>query len=395
MYTCGPSTYLRPHIGNYRTFLYEDILQRYLEYLGYNVTRLMTLTDVEDKAIAEAKKENVAVEELTSRNEVQFFKDFELLRIKVPDYTVRASSVIPQSISIIKTLLRKNIAYYYIYESRRSIYFDPSKFKDFGKLAHLDMTKWPMKKRRFHKDTYPGTPWNRGDFIIWHGCKQDDTGNVCWDTDIGKGRPAWNIQDAAIVTKHLGFQIDIAAGGMDNLVRHHDYTLAIVESVSGRQFANYWLHGAHLFVEGSKMSKSKGNVIYPEDLIAKNYSVNQVRFFLLYGHYRKRINFTLERFNLKSQRLDKFKNMVFQLQELQKTESFKPNEHAKNIVCSIISEFENAMNNDLDVKLAFDNIFKAISRLNVLRKQGKLSAKDAVSAFNALEKIDKVLKVIF
>ncbi|HLN45127.1 MAG TPA: class I tRNA ligase family protein [Candidatus Sulfotelmatobacter sp.] len=395
MYTCGPSTYLRPHIGNYRTFLFEDILQHYLEYLGYKVTRLMTLTDVEDKAIAEARKENVTVEELTSRNEVQFFKDFNLLKIKVPDYTVRASSVIPQSVRLINSLLTENIAYYYTHEGRRNIYFDPSKFKGFGKLAHLDMTKWPVKKRRFHKDTYPGTPWNRGDFIIWHDCKQYDANDVCWDTEIGRGRPAWNIQDAAIVTEHLGFQIDIAAGGIDNLVRHHDYTLAVAESVSGRPFANYWLHGAHLFMESSKMSKSKGNVIYPEDLIAKNYSSNQIRFFLIYGHYRKRINFTSEKFSMASQRLDEFKNMVLQLQELKKPESSASSEEAKNIVHNMVSEFENAMNNDLNVKLAFDSLFEAVSQLSVLRREAKLSTIDTTSALDALQKIDGVLKVIF
>lgn len=131
------------------------------------------------------------------------------------------------------------------------------------------MTKWPKKRRRFHKDTYPGTPWNMGDFILWHGCPKS---GICYETQIGTGRPAWNIQDAAIVTKHLGFEIDVACGGIDNLVRHHDYNVAIVEAVSGRQFARYWLHGAHLYVDGKKMSKSKGNVYYPKDLQARGCS---------------------------------------------------------------------------------------------------------------------------
>ncbi len=236
IYSCGPSTYMRPHIGNYRTFLFEDVLQRYLEYLGQPVLRLMTLTDLEDKAIAEAKKENISLEKLTSRNEAQLFKDFELLRIKVPDYMVKASTVVNQSARLTKMLVEKGYAYWHLHEGRRNAYFDPSKFQGFGKLAHLDMSKWPKRKRRFHKDTYPGTPWNRGDFILWHGCKE---GDVCWETEIGKGRPAWNIQDAAIVTEHLGFKVDIAAGGIDNLVRHHDYTLSVAEAVSGEKFANY------------------------------------------------------------------------------------------------------------------------------------------------------------
>ncbi|MGE5533082.1 MAG: class I tRNA ligase family protein, partial [Bacillota bacterium] len=252
MYTCGPSTYQPAHIGNYRTFLFEDVLQRYLEYLGYNVRRLMTLTDVEDKAITQAKKENLSIEELTSKNEAIFFRDFELLKIQTPEYPIKASTAIDQASNLISKLIEKGIAYHYFYEGTENIYFDPLKFEDFGKLAHLDISKWPKKKRRFHKDTYPGTPWNRGDFILWHSCKQND---VCYQTSIGNGRPAWNIQDAAIVTKHLGFTIDVACGGIDNLVRHHDYTLAVAEAVSDKQFCRYWLHGGHLFVENKKMSK--------------------------------------------------------------------------------------------------------------------------------------------
>lgn len=163
MYTCGPSTYQRPHIGNYRTFLFEDMLQRYLEYLGYNVTHLITLTDVEDKALAQARKENVSVEEVTRRNEEVFLRDFELLKMRIPECTVRASTVVAQSAKIVKTLIEKGYAYWHMHNGAKNAYFDPLKFEGFGKLAHLDMSEWPKKKRRFHKDTYPGTPWNRGD----------------------------------------------------------------------------------------------------------------------------------------------------------------------------------------------------------------------------------------
>jgi len=178
------------------------------------------------------------------------------------------------------------------------------------------MRKWPRKKRRFHLDTYPGTPWNRGDFILWHGCKKGDS--VCWDAEIGRGRPAWNIQDAAVVTRHLGFAIDVACGGVDNLVRHHDYTLAVAEAVSGKAFARYWLHGAHLFVDGKKMSKSRGNVYYPADLLAKGFRNDHVRFFLIYGQYREKLNFTWKKLAETSRKLDAFKAMV---KDLEKAES--------------------------------------------------------------------------
>jgi len=390
MYTCGPSTYQPAHIGNYRTFLFEDILQRYLEYSGYNVTRLITLTDIEDKAIAQAKKENVSVEELTNRNEKLFFKDFELLRIKRPDYTVRASTIIDQAVSLIRILMGKGTAYKYTHENAENVYFDPQKFPEFGKLAHLDMKKWPKTKRRFHMDTYPGTPWNKGDFILWHGCRKGET--VCWDAEVGRGRPAWNIQDAAMVTKHLGFAVDLACGGIDNLVRHHDYTLAVAEAVSGKEFAKYWLHGAHLFVDGKKMSKSIGNVVYPADLTTKRYSGAQVRFFLIYGHYRKRKNFTFKNLDKTSSKLDQLKSMV---QDLQTAKSNAPNRHALSLADGIVSSFEKHMNNDLDVKNAFKALFANVFKLHELAKKKQLSAQDASVALRNLRKVDGVLQVIF
>ena len=386
MYTCGPSTYQRAHIGNYRTFLFEDVLQRYLEYLGYKVTRVMTLTDLEDKAIAQAKKENLTVEEVTRKNEAVFFQDFRFLRIKTPDYPVRASSSVDQAASLITQLTEKGYVYWYTYKGARNAYFDPLKFKGFGKLAHLDLSKWPKKKRRFHKDTYPGTPWNMGDFIVWDGCKQ---GLVCYKTQIGSGRPAWNIQDAAIVTKHLGFTIDVACGGIDNLVRHHDYTLAIAEAASGKPFSRYWLHGAHLLVDGKKMSKSVGNVIYTGDVLAKGFSGEQLRFFLTYGHYSKKLNFTFEKLAQTTQKLDSFRTMV---KDLQRTEKFNK-ETADHGVVSLISIFENAMNNDLEVKTAFDGLYKAVSEMH--KKLGKLSAEETKSALNDLRRIDSVLQFIF
>ena len=387
VYTCGPSTYQAAHIGNYRTFLFEDIFQRYLEYSGYKVMRLMTLTDVEDKAIAQAKKENLSVEKLTRKNEAVFFKDFELLKIKKPDYPVRASTAVDQAANLILKLMEKGIAYPFTFEGAKNIYFDPLKFRGFGKLAHLDMSKWPTKKRRFHKDTYPGTPWNMGDFVLWHGCEQKD---VCYQTAIGKGRPAWNIQDAAIVTKHLGFTIDVGCGGIDNLVRHHDYTLAVAEAVSGKQFSKYWLHGGHLFVDGKKMSKSKGNVYYPNDLYAKGFSGEQLRFFLIYGPYRQKLNFTFEKFAQTIQKLDSFRSMVT---DLEKTTSLSSAGAGEDLEGKIIVDFEEYMNNDLDVKSAFDSLYETISELH--KKRQSLSEKELKNVINGLHRVDSVLQCLF
>jgi cysteinyl-tRNA synthetase len=390
MYTCGPSVYRQPHIGNYRTFLFEDVLQRYLEYSGYNVVRLTTLTDIEDKAIAEAVEAKVSVRELTQENIDTFFEEAKLLRMKTPSYVPRSSTTVDQAAKLIRVLLDKGYAYRHTHEGRQNVYFDPLKFKDFGKLSHLDMSKWPKRKRRFHRDTYPGTPWNRGDFVLWHGYKEGDT--VSWDTDVGKGRPAWNVQDAAMVTKHLGFTIDIACGGVDNLVRHHDYTIAVAEGASGKEFAHWWLHGEHLFVEGQKMSKSRGNVHYIADLTKMGYRGRHIRFFLLYGHYGERLNFTFDKLRKTSQKLDFFQNLVDNLMKTKLAESSKK---AQELVDRLVNCFEENMDNDLDVKGAFDDLFEILSELDNLRIRGKLSSKDAHTAVTNIQKIDSVLQIIF
>ena len=394
MFTCGPSVYRRPHIGNYRTFLYEDLLQRYLEYLGYDVVRLISLTDIEDKAIVEAEKEGVSVKELAQRNRRIFLEDSELLRMKKPTYSACmmacSSTAVEEVAKLIKTLLEKGYAYYYEHKGRRSAYYDPLRFKGFGKLSKLDMNRWPKKKRRFHKDTYPGTPWNKGDFILWHGYKEGDADY--WDTEIGRGRPAWNIQDAATIAKYLGLSVDVACGGIDNLVRHHDYTIAIIEGVSGEEFAHYWFHGQHLFVDGKKMSKSKGNVYYTNDLVRMGYTGEQIRFFLIYEQYRKRLNFTLEKMQRTSKKLDTFKNM---LRSFERAESEEPSKKARKLVDELITAFEKNMNDDLNVKAAFDALFSLVSKLDNLRSKGKLSYEDARTATDKLRKIDSVIQIIY
>jgi cysteinyl-tRNA synthetase len=194
------------------------------------------------------------------------------------------------------------------------------------------------------------------------------------------------------VTEHLGSHVDIAAGGVDNLVRHHDYTLAIAESISGRKFADYWLHGAHLLVDGSKMSKSKGNVLYPDDFAAEGYRGEHVRFFLISQHYRRRLNFTTEKLAAAGKRLDNFRNMVM---NLRKAESATPSGKAEKAADGILRGFEECMSEDLDVKGAFNRLFNLMSALDAVRRKGRLGAKDAASTLKALQRVDRVLKIIF
>jgi cysteinyl-tRNA synthetase len=392
MVTCGPSIYQMPHIGNYRTFIFEDILNRYLEYLGYNVERVLTITDVEDKALAEAEKQNMQLKELTDGNVKQFIEELKKLKVKIPDHIQRSSAIVEQAANLIEILVEKGYAYWYTHDGRRNVYFDPLKVEGFGKLFGLDLTKWPKQKKRFHRDTYPGNRWNKGDFILWHGYKEGD--KVYWDTKIGKGRPSWNIQDPAMIPQNFGFEVDIWCSGIDSTYRHHDYIIAIVESITGKPFVHYWLHAAHLIFEGEKMSKRKGNIKYPRDLLETECVWNHIRFFFVYGHYRHKLNFAFKDYNKVCKLLRSFRKMVKKLNATEGSEQ-QSSPAAKKLVKKIKSDFEEHMNDDLQVKAAFDSLYDTVSSLVKLEEQKILSAEDSKEALAELKAIDYVLQAIF
>ena len=381
VFTCGPSVYQRAHIGNFRTFLFEDILIRYLKYLGYQVKRGMNFTDVEEKAIKEAETRNVTLHTLTQENINTFIQDIELLRIKTPDYLPRASEAVEQAVDIIEQLLDREIAYWH----KGNVYFDPLKYPGFGELYGLDMGRWPTSKRRFHKDTYPGMRWNRGDFILWHGYQKGQ--EIYWDTKIGKGKPSWNIQDPSLIVKHFNETLSIYCGGFDNLIRHHDYSRAILESIRPYPMARFWLHCHHLYVEGEKMSKSKGNVYYTDTLRNQGYNINEIRFFLIYGHYRKTLNYSHGAMKMAAEKLRAFKEVVGTLVTI----SNQTIDCDRNTYEKIVQIFSNKMNNDLDVKGAFDEVNGFLSALDLKRVYPMTS----LGMVNALREIDTVLQVIF
>ena len=252
IFTCGPSVYQRAHIGNFRTFLFEDILVRYLGFKGFQVKRGMNFTDIEDKAIQEALKTHKDVGTLTEENIHILLKEMDLLRMKIPDYLPKASESVEVVVDIIEKLLDTGKAYRY----QGNVYFDPLKYPKFGEIYGIDMRRWPSKRVRYHKDTYPGMRWNLGDFILWHH-NQNGKGPY-WNTRIGKGRPAWNIQDPSMISKYFDRTLSIYCGGIDNLIRHYDYTRAILESIRPYPMARFWLHCHHLYINGAKMSKSRG-----------------------------------------------------------------------------------------------------------------------------------------
>lgn len=395
IFTCGPSVYQRAHIGNFRTFLFEDILARYLEYSGYAVRRGMNLTDIEDKALIEAENRKLNVKTLTEKNVKEFIKDMNLLRMKMPDYLPKASESIDEAAEIIDYLLERKVAY----RHNGNVYFDPLKFPGFGKLYGLDMSRWPLKRRRFHKDTYPGMQWNLGDFILWHGYKEGD--KHYWNTKIGRGRPSWNIQDPSIISKYFDETLSVYCGGIDNLFRHHDYTLAILESIRPYPMARFWLHCNHLHIDGQKMSKSKGNIYYTDTLRRQGYDMAEIRFFLIYGHYRERVNYSDKQMHLAVSKLRTFKRLVSKIKK-RAVEIIRPRPpFLKALACrpsgrrwedyKIKKIFTEKMNSDLNVKETFDGLYEAISDIRTYM----LNPSEASGIIKTLKEIDGVFKVIF
>ncbi len=380
VFTCGPSVYQRSHIGNFRTFLFEDILMRYLEYAGFSVKRGMNFTDIEDKAVEEAKKRKMSVKDLTEENIKNFFREMKLLKMRIPDYHPRASEAVDETVEIIKQLLGRKIAYWY----RGNVYFDPLKYSRFGELYGLDMARWPRKKRRFHKDTYPGMRWNLGDFILWHGHKE---GDLYWDTPIGKGRPSWNIQDPSMILKHYHRTLSVYCGGIDNLFRHHDYTRAIVESVRPYPIARFWLHSHHLIVAGQKMSKSKGNIHYIEDLLKNGYAADEIRFFLVYGHYRKELDYTKGRMRWAVEKLRDLKRK----RKVIARKADQTSEVDRNLLKRVKEAFKKEMDDDLNVGKAFDKLYELTEEINL----ETLKPKTANGLIKGLGEIDEVLRVLF
>jgi cysteinyl-tRNA synthetase len=385
--TCGPSVYRRPHLGNYRTFLYEDILVRYLEYLGYSVDRTINFTDVEDKTIEAAAEEGREVLQVTTPVVEAFHRECDLLGIKLPDYIPRSSTSIDEAVQIIQSLIEKGHAHWH----DGNVYFDPLTYEGFGEIFGLDMSNWPRHKVRFSQDTYNGLRWNRGDFILWHGHKDEP---IHWDTAIGPGRPAWNVQDPAMTVQTLGYEIDIHCGGIDNKWRHHDYNRAVMESAGGTEFARYWLHGEHLIVDGQKMSKSKGNVIYPETLIERGCDGQRIRFLLIYGYYRNKLNVTDAMMDARCNQLEELRNHVAALLENTAGKA-RRSQRMEAAAHEIIPIFEHAMNNDLHVAEAVDEVKGVVDELHFLSDGRGLPRDIRESVQKALRRVDSVLGVIF
>ncbi len=380
LYTCGPTVYDLAHIGNFRAYVFEDLLHRYLEYRGFRVIRVMNITDVDDKTIKGSQKEGISLKEFTDRYISAFLEDMEKLRLKKPDYLPRATEHIPEMVSLIKKLLEKG----YAYRKDGSIYFSISKFPSYGKLAGIDLSEI-KPGARVDVDEYEKEDVR--DFALW---KEEKEG-VFWDTEIGRGRPGWHIECSAMSMKYLGESFDIHTGGVDNIFPHHENEIAQSEAATGKKFVNYWLHCAHLLVNNEKMSKSKGNFYTLRDILNKGYNPVAVRYLLLSTHYRDPLNFT-ERSLIQAENTVKNYNAFYQALDFCKGE--RPNKSIEEVIETARQEFTEGLDDDLNISLALSEIFNLIKQVNVSISEGSLSTSDAADVKNFLEEIDSVLAIL-
>jgi cysteinyl-tRNA synthetase len=408
IFTCGPSVYQRQHLGNYRTYVFEDILQKYLEYLGYKADRAINYTDMEDKTIERARKENISIAEITEPNIDEFEKTASELGIYLPPFIPRSTTSVEEAVDIIKILLDNGTAY----RHGGNIYFDPLKYPRFGEIYGLDMSKWPKKKVRFSRDTYQGHRWNLGDFILWHGAGNDTGGGSAasgtgargrpeapvWDTEIGRGRPSWNVQDSAVIRKTLGSEIDIHMGGIDNIYRHHDYNRAVMEMQSGSTLASYWVHCEHLIVAGEKMSKSKGNTLYPDDAYARGCTPKEIRFMLLSDHYRERLNITEDRIENCCETFHKLRETVRSVTaegEAADTPFEGKDDGARPLAEEVPVLFKTKMNDNLKVPEAVSALHRLVDEISSTRKKSGLTEGTRLYLRKELKRIDGVLGILF
>ena len=384
MYVCGPTVYDYGHIGNFRTFVFADLVRRYLEFKGFQVRHVMNITDVEDKIIKRVHEMGKALDEYTQFYEREFLKDLEVLRCLRPHELPHATDFIPDIIALIEKLVARGLAYR---ASDGSVYFSIEKYRgcgcQYGQLVKLNFDEMRVGER-VSSDEYEKE--SVADFALWKARVPED-GAVFWESPWGQGRPGWHIECSAMSMKLLGPSFDLHLGGEDLAFPHHEDEIAQSEGAGlqepGQRFVKYWLHGAHLLVEGKKMSKSLGNYFTLRDLMAKGFSGREVRTLLLSASYRETFNFTLEGLEGARQRLARLDECLSKLKEM----SVGPGASADP---TFLAAFTDALNNDLNVSAAWGVVFDWIRETNKALASGAMNADAAATALASWQQVERV-----
>ncbi len=387
MYCCGPTVYDFGHIGNFRTFVFADLVRRYLEFCGYAVRHVMNITDVEDKIIRRVRETGFPLGDYTGKYEAAFLEDCRALNLLPPNYRPRATGHIPEIIALIEKLVARGIAYR---APDGSVYFSIEKYRAcgcrYGVLKHLDFDQMRMGER-VADDEYDKE--SVADFALWKARVPED-GAVFWPSPWGDGRPGWHIECSAMSMKYLGSSFDLHLGGEDLVFPHHEDEIAQSEGAGvqepGRPFVKHWLHGAFLLVEGKKMSKSLGNFFTLRDLLAKGFSGREIRYLLLTAHYRDSFNFTLEGLAGARAALARIDECLAKLTEVAVSAPAEPD-------ASVLARFTEALAEDLNISAAWAVVFEWVRELNRSVASGELTAQRAASALGAWRRLDTVLGI--
>jgi len=381
MYTCGPTVYSRAHIGNFRAYIFEDLLQRHLELRGVKVRRVMNLTDVDDKTIRGSREANLPLQDFTAPFKKAFFEDCETLRIKRADDFPAATELryIKKMIRMIETLIARDLAYQ---AEDKSVYFRIKNFPTYGHLAHFDLSQLQSTGRVKH-DEYDKE--HIGDFALWKAWDEED-GDVGWESPWGRGRPGWHIECSAMATALLGEQIDIHCGGVDNIFPHHEAEIAQTEGVTGEKFVRYWLHCAHLLVDGQKMSKSLGNFYTLPNLLEKGYTGREIRYALMRVHYRAPLNFTWDGMDEARESLGRMDDWLMRLRETAQEKMVGTAQRATQ-------QFEEALDDDLNISAALGFLFETIRETNRALHRNELDAASAKAWLNWWQRVNSVLRL--
>jgi cysteinyl-tRNA synthetase len=370
------------HIGNFRTYVFQDVLRRYLKYKGYKVIQVMNITDVDDKTIRGSRAEGIPLREYTKKYEQAFFEDITALNIQRAEYCPRATEHIEEMIQLVKRLLRKGAAY----QAEGSVYFDISKFRRYGRLSGAKLRELKAGAR-VSSDEYDKQ--EAQDFVLWKGWKPED-GDVFWEAPFGRGRPGWHIECSALSMKYLGIPFDIHSGGEDLIFPHHENEIAQTEAATGRKLAKYWLHSAMLMVEGKKMAKSLGNFFTLRDLVSKGHAPLAVRYLLLSAHYRAQLNFTEAALADCGKVLEGLRGTLDRLAQL-KGHTTRKTPAFRRILSWEMREFERAMNDDLNTPRALAALHRLMRAVNRAIDRQELSRGDVEKTKVAIGQLDKVL----
>jgi len=381
LYTCGPTVYDYAHIGNFRTFMFEDLLKRWLLHLRYDVKHVMNITDVDDKTIKKAKQMKVSLSRITDKYTQYFMEDLKWLKMIPADIYPTATESIPKMISMIERLLEKGFAYR---EDDGSVYFNISSFPNYGRLTQINISEQRTGDRVMEDEYDKDAPQ---DFALWKGWKEED-GEVVWDAPWGRGRPGWHIECSAMSSESLGDHFDIHCGGVDNMFPHHENEIAQSQCATDQPFVNFWLHSEFLMLDGGKMSKSLGNFYRISALKELGFTAESIRYQLLAGHYRSKITFSIDKKHEGDKVVQRLSDFYTRLQKM------NANESSAGSMPEAYSKFRDRMNDDLDSPQALAVFFDWMKTVNGKIDKNVITDSELGEAWEFLVAFDSVFGFI-